>query len=182
MLPGVANRSFMTRVRVAVPAVTTTVWLTLPVTVTRLPPIRRFVITEFPEHKVVAHEHAVVDDTVFAVMVSAGRIPPTAILSVSILAVDWLVLRLPPGIPPEVVTVDVPTAMTFGTTAEALCRVIEPPALGSGPVSLTPVVKTGRSGTLTVDRTAAASPLYVCAFIEIAERTKKEIKSRNADL
>jgi hypothetical protein len=92
------------------------------------------------------------------------------------------VLRSPPGIPPEVVTVDVPTATTLGTTADALCRVIFPPALGSGPVSLTPVVKTGNSGTFTVDRTAAASPLYVCAFIEIAERNTKEIKSRNDDL
>jgi hypothetical protein len=50
--------------------------------------MRKFVITEFPEHEEVAHEHEVVDETVFAVTVNEGRTPPTAMLSVSMLAVD----------------------------------------------------------------------------------------------
>jgi hypothetical protein len=117
------------------------------------------VITELPVHEDVAQEQDEFAETVSAVIPNAGNTPPTAMLSVLTLAVDWLVFRSPPGIPPEVVTVDVPTPTTFGTTADALCSVIEPPPLGSGPVSFTPVVKTGSSGAFTVDLTAAASPL-----------------------
>src|SRR5216683_787090 len=111
-------------------------------------PVRRFVIVELPVQVSAGHVHCVVEATRSARTLSALAKPAIFVSNVATLAFDWLVVPLPAA-----VTVDAPIVMIFGTVADALAKVIEPPALGSGPVSFTAFVKTGAAGTVTVDLT-----------------------------
>jgi hypothetical protein len=145
---------------VTVPTVVEKVWFGAPVTAITVPPAacpkRRFVIVELPVHEISTQEHWVVDDTASALTRTPFGKPAIFTSSDATLADDWLDVPLP-----DVVTVDAPAVRIFATFADALPSVIEPPALGSGPLSVTAAVTPGITPVITVALIPVARPLNV---------------------
>src|SRR5687768_3579157 len=107
-------------------------------------PTRKLAIPVVPVHTVFMHVHCVADATVSARSRSAVGAPVTLKSNVEMLAFDWLDVPAP-----DVFTVDAPAVRMPGMFAEALATLIDPPALGSGPVSETALVTPGPAPVMT---------------------------------